>query len=72
MQPSPDDDFNPWPTIVGLGIAWLFGLVLIFRVFIPGLIMMQNDGALILAWLLPVGFAYGSYRLYRIIKEIIA
>lgn len=49
---------------------WVVGLFVLVRVIVPGLINMQNDGALIAAPMLLIGFAAAAYATwYKLFSE---
>jgi hypothetical protein len=50
-------------------LAWLVAIILIVRVVIPGLVNLQNDGALVLALLIAAATLYGSHALYTFVKK---
>jgi len=57
------------PAVLFIGFVWAIIAFALIRIVIPGLVNMHNDAAILVALLIVSGFGYGTYIIYRFIKE---
>lgn len=59
-------DHRDRAVIVGsLAAMWILGLFVLIRVIVPGLMNMQNDGAMLAAPLVLIAYAGAAYVTWR-------
>lgn len=62
---------NKRPVVIAIFTGWLLTTFFLWALAIPALINAHNDGAVILAIVLALGWLYGSYITYTRTEEFL-